>query len=441
MEAKQTRDQPIPVRTASPVFAQREHRSVVVCGGGIVGLSCAYYLARDGWNVTVVERNAEGADSCAQGSAGYVSPSHVVPLAASGMVWKGLKWMTSSRSPFYIKPRLDWDLIRWGWHFARSCTPAHTERAAPVLRDLCLGGRALFVELAGATGNRFELRTEGLLNLCKTQEGLDHETHGLAEIANRLGVEARVLDATETAKLEPGTKLDIVGSVYFPIDAHLTPRKFMPELVSLLRTMGVTFRWETSIRGWRFSAGKIVAAKLGEGEVAADQFVLAGGSWSGEMLAGLPVKLPMQAGKGYSLTIERPRFKVTKPMILTERRVAVTPMGDKLRFGGTMEISGHDDRVRPERVEQIIAGAQFFLPEVTAQDFAGIRPWFGYRPVSPDGLPYIGRFQRCANLTAACGHAMLGVTMGPITGLLVSEILGGKKPSVPLESLRPDRFC
>ena len=415
-------------------------KSVVICGGGIVGLSCAYYLARDGWKVTVVERNAEGADSCAQGSAGYISPSHVIPLAAPGMVWKGLKWMMSSRSPFYIQPRLDADLIRWGWLFARSCTRENTERAAPLLRDLCLGGRKLFVELAEKTGNVFELRQEGLLNLCKTQETLDHETHGLAAIANRLGIEAQILNAKQTAALEPGTRLDVVGSVYFPIDAHLTPRKFMPALIGLLKEAGVTIHWNTSVGGWRTEGGRVTGVQTSTGDLKADEYVLAGGSWSPQMTRGLGIKLPMQAGKGYSLTLDQPRFRLTKSMILTERRVAVTPMGDKLRFGGTMEIAGHRDYVRPERVEQIIAAAQFFLPEFTAADFADVKPWFGYRPVSPDGLPYIGRFGAHSNVSAACGHAMLGVTMAPITGLLIAEVLGGKKPSVDLTLLNPDRF-
>ncbi|MCX6945098.1 MAG: FAD-dependent oxidoreductase, partial [Opitutales bacterium] len=206
-------------------------RSVLVCGGGLVGLSCAYYLARDGWAVTVLERNPAGSDSCAHGSAGYISPSHVLPLATPGMVWKGLKWMTSSRSPFYIQPRLDGDLLRWAWLFARSCTPEHTARAAPLLRDLCLDGRQRYLELAAATGQTFGLQQEGLLNLCQTQQGLDHEARGLAALANELGVEARVLDAKATAALEPGTRLAIAGSVYFPIDAHLSPRRLIPALI------------------------------------------------------------------------------------------------------------------------------------------------------------------------------------------------------------------
>ncbi len=416
-------------------------RSVLVCGGGLVGLSCAYYLARDGWAVTVLERNPAGSDSCAHGSAGYISPSHVLPLAPPGMVWKGLKWMTSSRSPFYIQPRLDGDLLRWAWLFARSCTPEHTARAAPLLRDLCLDGRQRYLELAAATGQTFGLQQEGLLNLCQTQQGLDHEAHGLAALANELGVEARVLDAKATAALEPGTRLAIAGSVYFPIDAHLSPRRLIPALIGQLEQLGVAFRWGTPLSGWRTAAGRVVAAQTPAGDLVADEYVLAGGSWSAAMTAGLGLRLPLQAGKGYSLTLPHPRCRLTKPLILTERRVAVTPLGDQLRFGGTMEIAGHRDRVRPERVAQIIAAAQSFLPEFTAADFAGITPWFGYRPVSPDGLPYLGRFGRYANLTAACGHAMLGVTLAPATGRLVSEVLGGRKPSVPLDLLRPDRFA
>ena len=418
-----------------------DSRSVIVCGAGIVGLCTAHYLAREGFAVTVIERNAEGADSCAHGSAGYVSPSHLAPISAPGMIWQGLKWMASSRSPFYIKPRLDPGLIRWGWLFARNCTAKHTRRAAPVLRDLCLAGRQLFVELAEATGNTFELRTEGLLNLYKTPEALEHEMQGLGRLANELGVEARTLDPRQTAEMEPGARLDVAGSIYFPIDAHLTPRKLIPTLVALLKQKRVKFHWDTSVRGWSSVAGRITSVSTTKGELVADEYVIATGSWAPATLRGLGLHLPMQPGKGYSLTIEQPRFKFSKSLILAERRVAVTPMGDKLRFGGTMEISGHTDNVRPERVEQIIAAAQFYFPDFRADDFAGIKPWFGYRPVSPDSLPYIGRFAQPSNLTAACGHAMLGVTLAPITGLLVAETLVGRKPSIDLTLLNPDRFA
>jgi D-amino-acid dehydrogenase len=413
----------------------------MICGGGIIGLCCAYYLAREGHRITVVERNGPTRDHCALGSAGYISPSHVIPLSSPGMVWQGMKWMLNSRSPFYIKPRLDSDLMRWSWLFWRACNAAQVRRAAPILRDLCLASRTLFEELDDITGHVMELKKEGLLNLCKTQQGLDHEAHGLARIANELGVEAKVHDARQTAALEPGTKLDIAGSVYFPIDAHLTPWRFAQVLTELLHEMGVHFQYSTTVFGWRETAGRIAMVQTTAGDLMADEFILAGGSWSPTMLTGLDIRLPMQAGKGYSLTLPTPRCQLTRSLIFTERRIAVTPMGETLRFGGTMELSGINHEVRTERVRQIIESVPQYFPEFEEADFDGIEPWHGLRPVSPDGLPYIGRFNRYPNLTAACGHAMLGLTLAPISGRLVAEVIGGRKPSVNLALLNPNRYA
>lgn len=418
----------------------RQSKSVIICGGGIVGLCAAYYLARDGHDVTLVERNTADRDHCALGSAGYISPSHVIPLAAPGLLAVALKGMTNSRSSFYLQPRLDGELMRWAWLFWRAGTWRRVHAAAPILRDLCLGSRKLYEELDDITGHTIELKKEGLLNLCQTQQGLDHEAHGIARIANELGVEARVLNARQTAEMEPGTRLDVVGSVYFPIDAHVTPARFAAALTDLLKEMGVRFLWNTTIFGWRTSGSRVTAVQTTSGDLVADEFVLTGGSWSPAMLTGLGLRLPMQPGKGYSLTLPKPRFQLSKSLILTERRVAVTPMGDTLRIGGTMELGGHNDTVRPERVEQIIAAALRYFPDFTEADFAGIKPWFGYRPVSPDGLPYLGRFNRYGNLTAACGHAMLGVTLAPMSGLLVADVLAGRKPSVDLKLLNPNRY-
>jgi D-amino-acid dehydrogenase len=214
----------------------------------------------------------------------------------------------------------------------------------------------------------------------------------------------------------------------------------MGTLIALLTRQGVRLLWNTKLLGWQVEAGRVSKVSTSAGDLVADEYVLATGSWAVQTVRDLGLHLPMQPGKGYSLTIERPRFQFKRPMILTERRAAVTPMGEQLRFGGTMELSGHSVYVLPERIEQIIDAARSYFPDVRADDFANVKPWFGYRPMSPDGLPYIGRFARFPNLTAACGHAMLGVTLAPITGLLVTETLTGRRPSVDMTLLTPDRF-
>ncbi len=418
-----------------------QNKSVIVCGGGIMGLCCAYYLARDGAQVIVLERNGEDRDHCALGSAGYVSPSHVVPLSAPGMVWQGFKRMFNPRSPFHVKPRIEAEFIRWSWLFWRACTPEHTRRSAPVLADLCLQSRELFVEFDNLTGGAaFDFEKQGLINLCRTPESVAKEEQGLGRIANEVGVEARTLGPDEVRALNPGLRIEAAGGVFFPIDAHVTPGRFAAALAGELGKLGVKFRWNTAVSGWCAGNGRIDAVQTGCEDITADEYVLAGGSWSPEMLAGLGLQMPVQAGKGYSLTLPSPPVRATVPMILKESRIAVTPMGAAMRFGGTLELSGVNHLIRPERVEQIVQSVPRWLPDYRPEHFAGIKPWCGLRPVSPDGLPYIGRFGRYGNLTAACGHAMLGLTLAPITGRLVSEVVHGRKPGVDLTMLNPDRY-
>ena len=314
------------------------------------------------------------------------------------------------------------------------------DRSAPLLRDLNNTSRAEYETLAETFGNEFGLVKRGLLMLTKTSHALEEET-AMAAKARVLGIPAEVLTPEETAKLDPNITMEIAGSVYFPNDCHLSPSKLMAGLARRLKERGVRFVYGASVAGWVTTKGRVTAALTSAGQFEADQFVLAGGAWSPEAARGLSLSLPMQAGKGYSITLENPKQLPEICSIFVEARVAVTPMGGTLRVGGTMEIAGNDLSVNPRRVAGIVKSVPRYYPAFSETDFAGLPTWSGLRPVSPDGLPYLGRPAKWSNVVVATGHAMMGLSLGPVTGKLVGEVLAGVPPSIPLTLLSPDRFA
>jgi D-amino-acid dehydrogenase len=416
-------------------------KHVLVVGGGVIGLSTACHALARGHRVTVVEREGPEGSGCSFGNAGMVVPSHFVPLAAPGAISLALRFLRSRESPFAVKPRLSLDLLRWGLRFARSATRAHVARAAPVLRDLHLASRRGYEELADEqSGALFGLEKNGLLMLCKTAHGLAEEA-AAADHARALGMPAEVLSPAEAAALDPGLHLDVAGAVYFPLDCHLDPARLMALLQRRFSERGGEVAWSTTLTGWRVRGTRIDAVATNRGEISADEYVLAAGAWTSKMAHDLGVRLPLQAGKGYSLTLEHPRRQPRICSILTEARVAVTPMNGSLRFGGTLELTGLDLRINRARVRGIVRSIPQYLPDFSREDFAHLPVWSGLRPCSPDGLPYVGRFARYQNLSAATGHSMMGVSLAPVTGRLLAEILSGEKPCLDVRALSPDRFA
>ncbi len=415
-------------------------KNIVIIGGGIIGLCTAYYAARKGHRVTVVDRNPEQRDGCSFGNAGMIVPSHFIPLAAPGMVALGLKWMWNPESPFYIKPRLDLDLLKWAWKFWKASTAAHVSQCAPLLRDLSFASRTAYEELAALPANDFGLVQKGLLMLCREQHTLDDECK-MAEQARSLGVPAEVLDAKQTARLDPDITMNVAGAIYFPKDCHLSPNRFMAGLKRQCEAMGVQFLWNAEVIRATRHGSRLISVATEQHAFEADEFVLAGGSWSPVIGQELALRIPMQAGKGYSLTLTKPRQLPQLCSIFTEARVAVTPMGDTLRFGGTMEIAGMNEDINPFRVKGIIKSVPKYFPAFTPDDFEGVQPWRGLRPCSPDGMPYMGRTAQFSNLVVATGHAMMGLSLGPITGKLMAEVLSGERTSIDLSLLDPDRYA
>jgi len=353
-----------------------------------------------------------------------------VPLAAPGMVALALKWMWNPASPFYVKPRMSADLIGWGLKFWKASNTGQVRKAAHLLRDLALASRKLYQD------EGFELEPRGLLALCKTGHALEEEAH-VAEYARELGITAEVLDAKQTAARDPGVRMDVAGSVYYPQDGNLAPDKLM---VTLQQRASAKFSWGTEVTGWNMKNHSIHSIETSKGKMEADQFLLCAGSWSPGVAKELGLDLPMQPGKGYSLTLPKPKQAPKQCAILSEARVAVSPINGALRFGGTMELAGLNEDINPIRVRGIAEAASRYYPEFKPEDFEGIKPWRGLRPCSPDGLPYLGKTKKITNLVIATGHAMLGITLGPITGRLSAELLAGERPGMDLTLLSPERF-
>ena len=369
-----------------------------------------------------------------------IVPSHFVPLAAPGMIALGLKWMWNPESPFYIRPRLSWDLLSWLWRFQRACSDKHVKRSAPLLRDLHLASRERFQVLASSLGSDFEFTPNGLLMLCRSEHALAEETQ-TAEMANDLGVDAEVLDSNETSKRDPAIEMNVLGSVYYPRDCHLSPNQLMSSLQLKLEEKGCRFLWQTSCNGFEFSGDRIHRVETSGESIACDELVLCGGAWSPELGKELDIQLPMQAGKGYSVTLPAPPEQPSICSILTEARVAVTPMGSSLRFGGTMEIAGNDETISDSRVRGIIRSVPEYFPKFNESDFQACQPWVGLRPCSPDGLPYLGRPSRWKNVVVSTGHAMMGISLAAISGTLVADIIDQRKlPIQNVELLSPDRY-
>jgi D-amino-acid dehydrogenase len=413
-------------------------KTVVIIGGGVVGLCAAYYLWKRGAEVTLLEKHDIGYGSSSD-NAGLVTPSHFVPLASPGVISQGLKWLLDPVSPFYIKPRLDFDLLSWLWKFRAAANERQMRRAMPLLRDLSVASLTLYEEITGVERLEYGFERRGLVMLFNSDAGRRANVHE-AELAREIGVDARLLTRRELEHLEPGATFAATGGVYFPGDAHLSPATFMSAMSSFLRSRGVQLQTETDVLGLESNNTHIENLRTTHGALQADEYVLAAGSWSPGLLRNIGIRLPLQPGKGYSVTIPNPNLKLKIPSILTEARVAVTPMGNRLRLAGTMELAGLDQSVNMRRVEAIINAVPRYYGGFDPSTVDRSHPWKGLRPCSPDGLPYIGRFRAYSNLTAATGHAMVGMSLGPITGKLVAELIYGQPTSIDISSLSPDRY-
>lgn len=414
-------------------------KNVVVIGGGIMGLSSAYYLHQAGHKVIVLDKG-DFLDNCSYGNAGYVCPSHFIPLATPGIVWKGLKWMLNSRSPFYVKPSLNGSLIDWGLKFVKSANKDHVEKSAVPLRDIAIFSQQEYKTWTTIPGFDLAYEHKGLLEVFQTDAMAEHAYHTV-EKAKSLGLDTVLLNYEELQKLEPQTKINGLGAILFKCDAHLYPNKLMKSLLTYLKQQGVQLISDEEVTGFEKKDKTVTKVVTAKNTYEADEVVIATGAWSREIAGMVETKIPLMPGRGYSITLENSKYHFNHPAVLMEGRVAITPMdGNKIRFGGTMEVVSTNTPPRYERVEGILKAVKNFLPEFDIAMPSTDQLWYGYRPCSADGLPYIGRISRFNNVVVATGHAMIGLSLGAGTGKLVSELIDDKKTSVDLSAFAVERF-
>ena len=412
--------------------------NITIIGGGVVGLCCAYYLNKEGYDISVVDRN-DITDGCSFGNMGYISPSHFIPLASPGIVSQGLKWMLSSSSPFYIKPRLNWELMKWGFTFWKNSNAQKVKENIPHLSNLLQLSRELMKDLKTEFNDSFSMIEQGCWTLYKTEKTGDHEKH-LTEQAVRLGLKTETFTAAQVQQLEPEVELDVAGGVLWLDDCHLDSAKLMRSLHHYLQASGVKFILQAEVKGFERANGKINSVLTNKEKINADEVIVANGSWMPDVANMAGIHLLMQPGKGYSVVYENMQKNLHRPAILIEARTAMTPIDRWLRIGGTMELSGHSDNILPKRVTAIYDSVKKYFPSLNISQPAPAKAWYGYRPVTPDGLPYIGKHKKISNVTFAGGHAMLGVSAAAATGKLVNEIIGRRPTSIDILAFEPGRF-
>ncbi len=409
----------------------------MVVGSGVIGTACAYYLLRSGWKVTMIDRGALAGGS-SHANCGFVCPSHVLPLAEPGMVGEALRSLLRRNSPFAIKPRLDPALWAWLLRFARRCNEHDMIEAGRGIQPLLLSSLDLYRQVVRDEALDCEFTERGMLFAYRRKEALEAYAATDLLMSETFQCPARRLDPDELVSLEPALKPGLAGGWYYHDDAHLRPDKLMSSWLQVIERGGAATRAHCALTGFQGRNGRATSARTEQEELAADVFIIAAGAWTPMINEQLGCRIPIQPGKGYSLTMPRPSVCPQIPLIFPETRVAVTPFQSGYRLGSTMEFAGYDVSIRPARLQLLRDGAVPYLREPYCEPVE--EEWYGWRPMTYDSVPIIDRSPRYENVFIAAGHNMLGLSMAPATGKLVSELVSGTAPHVDPKPYRVGRF-
>jgi len=409
---------------------------VLIIGGGSIGLNSAYFLQKMGREITLIDRGQIGVGSSA-GNAGHIVPSHIIPLAAAGMVPQALLWMLDPKnSPFSMRFSLDPNYIWWLLRFATFCTQANTENNKRPLDNIGKLSYQNFAKIIAEENISCSYLQNGLLFLYTQEKDFNagiREGHYLDEN----GIAVKIYDSDRIKEVEPLSNDQVIGGIHYTGDASLHPAVYLKEMKALIANRSAELREQEAVIKFVVNSGRVTRVITNQAEYEPETIVLSAGAWSPMIQKSLGIRIPIQPAKGYSLTLKAPSQLPSQALLLGEKRVAVTPLGDQIRFTGRLEISELDQQVNSEKIEEIKTSVYQYLK---IEQTPTLETWAGLRPTTPDGLPIIAKPNNIENLIIAAGHAMLGLSLGPGTGQVVAELAQGIPTAFDLNPFRLERF-
>jgi D-amino-acid dehydrogenase len=410
-------------------------KRVIIIGGGVIGGFTAYYLLEGGWSVTVVDKDRFG-QGASSGNCGLIVPNHILPLNSPGTLIKALKWMWSKDSPLYVRPRWDIGLIKWFCQFARHARPKAVLNTATGRHALLRSSFKLYPEFVREEKVACGWEVGGSLHI-HSSAGDWNAYRRTDSFLRRFGIQAQALDRHDVLGLVPVLGNGVRGGWLYRETAHLRPEKLMQELRRVLLHRGARILDNCPVQSFRRQNGRATAVVTKDRELSADAFVLATGAFTLPFGRVLGCRLPIQPGKGYSVTMDRPKTFPRLPCFFETQSIVSTPWPDVCRLGGTMEFSGYDTRLNQRRLGALTKGFNAYSDRwrISGKQEA----WYGFRPMTPDGLPFIDRSLRMQNVLIAAGHNMIGVSTGPGTGKLVAELMDGTSPHIDPQPYRIQR--
>ena len=412
---------------------------VIIIGAGVIGICSAYYLQKFGVRVTVLEQNqiSSGASS---GNSGLIVPSHSIPLPSPDALKMGLKSIFEKQSPLYIQPKFDLKLFRWLFNFAKNCNAKNIKKVTKTCIDFSLASANEYSKLINEENLNCNFVQNGTLSLFASKE-MFNQYFKKYKLLEENGISVKKMSTKEICDTYPHVKPDIAGGLFKKGDAHINPQKFVKELSKIVTSNGGEILENTKVTGFEIQSDEIVKTQTEFKDFSADHIIIAAGAWSPILSKIIGSELPIQPAKGYSITIPQDENKIDTPMMLAEARVGANPLSDKsFRLAGTLELSGLNFSVNKKRVQKIIDSGQDYLRKEYFKHISKSKIWYGFRPLTPDGLPIIEKSSKVKNLTFASGHGVLGMTLGPITGLTVAEIITENPTTINTKPFSLNRF-